>query len=216
MNEIQLLENKKKLIENKKRLREMIEHMNSQGLSLPLKDSIGELSSYDNHPADIGDELHERSKDFSLRENAEIQIRKIDEALEAIEKGTYGICSICGKEISRDRLEALPQATTCGECSAKSHEGDRRYRPLEEEIIVPPFNFQTEQNLENGKSQTIYDGEDVWQEVAKYGSSDSPQDAPGSEKYPDIWPGEGEPIGSVDFLDSIRYTRGEDGMFYED
>ncbi|NLO89381.1 MAG: transcriptional regulator [Clostridia bacterium] len=215
MDKAQLREYERRLIEKRKEMQNLINHIESHGLDSPLSLSIGELSTYDNHPADIGDEIFERSKDLSLRENAKRQIEKIDAALEAIQRGTYGICSICGKEIPRDRLEVLPQATTCEDCSSRSHEGDRSYRPLEGEVLVPPFNFQTEQDFGGGENQTIYDGEDAWQEVARYGSSDTPQDVPGSKKYPNIWPDEEEPIGSVDYLDSIPYRKGEEGIIYE-
>ena len=216
MDKVQLWENKRRLIKKKKEMQKLLNHIESHGLDYPLSNSIGELSAYDNHPADIGDEIFERSKDLSLRENAQRQIEKIDAALEAIKRGTYGICSICGNEIPRDRLAVLPQATTCEACSSESHEGDRSDRPLEEEVVIPPFNFQTEQDFGGGENQIIYDGEDTWQEVARYGSSDTPQDVPDSKKYPNIWPDEGEHLGSVDYLDSIPYRKGEDGMIYKE
>ena len=34
----------------------------------PLKESVGELSGYDNHPADLGAETFERAKDLGLKE----------------------------------------------------------------------------------------------------------------------------------------------------
>ena len=42
----------------------------------------------------------------------------VDEALEKIEKGTYGICETGGEKIEEDRLEANPSARTC-----KAHMG---------------------------------------------------------------------------------------------
>ena len=41
----------------------------------------------------------------------------IRNALGRIENGTYGVCVKCGGEISKQRLEALPTATTCMECA---------------------------------------------------------------------------------------------------
>ncbi|ACN98375.1 TraR/DksA family transcriptional regulator [Sulfurihydrogenibium azorense] len=40
-------------------------------------------------------------------------IKAIDEALERIKNGTYGICEVCGKEIEEERLEAVPWTTLC-------------------------------------------------------------------------------------------------------
>ena len=56
------LENfRQRLLEEKKELEGRIKKINN-GLKDPMADSIGELSMYDNHPADIGDELFERAK----------------------------------------------------------------------------------------------------------------------------------------------------------
>src|SRR5690625_3651718 len=60
------------------------------------QESIGELSNYDNHPADHGTELFERGKDLALNEHAEKGLRDRDEALHGIEEGTYCLCSECG------------------------------------------------------------------------------------------------------------------------
>ncbi|WP_028950824.1 TraR/DksA family transcriptional regulator [Sulfurihydrogenibium subterraneum] len=46
--------------------------------------------------------------------DVEIEIIKaIEEALERIHNGTYGICEVCGKEIEEERLEAIPWTTLC-------------------------------------------------------------------------------------------------------
>jgi len=57
-----------------------------------LRDSINELSMYDNHPADIGTETFERSKDIGLKDLAQRQIKEINDALGRITEGNYGIC----------------------------------------------------------------------------------------------------------------------------
>lgn len=55
----------------------------------------------------------------SLDENAgilgalEVRYGNVKRALDKIEKGTYGICEVCGKEIEKDRLDANPAARTC-------------------------------------------------------------------------------------------------------
>ena len=110
------LENfRQRLLEEKKELEGRIKKINN-GLKDPMADSIGELSMYDNHPADIGDELFERGKDLSLRDSAEIQYKNVERALAKIDNNTYGICDKCGKPISIDRLEALPSANLCLDC----------------------------------------------------------------------------------------------------
>ncbi len=61
------------------------------------------------------EELRE-SKAFSLIEIKHNELRMIDEALQRIEKGEYGICVDCGKRIPPARLKALPYAVRCREC----------------------------------------------------------------------------------------------------
>ena len=76
-------------------------------------DSISELSSLDQHMADLGTETFEREKDLSLLEQLEAQIGDLDAALRKIDEGTYGICEICGVDIAPERLEAMPGTRTC-------------------------------------------------------------------------------------------------------
>jgi len=61
------------------------------------------------------------TKEFllSLTDSEREQLLQIDEALRALDKGTYGICQNCGSPISRKRLEALPWATYCVPCQEK-------------------------------------------------------------------------------------------------
>lgn len=50
---------------------------------------------------------------------------KIREALKRIDEGTYGICEICGGEISEKRLEARPVATCCIDCKKEEEDQER-------------------------------------------------------------------------------------------
>ena len=59
-----------------------------------------------------GDEVLEEVGDVTLNE-----IRQIRRALAKIESGDYGVCSICGGAISKERLEALPYSTRCVSCT---------------------------------------------------------------------------------------------------
>lgn len=58
------------------------------GGAFTLRDSVGELSAYDNHPADVGSETYEREKDAGLREQAGYILREIEGALEKIDNST--------------------------------------------------------------------------------------------------------------------------------
>ncbi len=72
--------------------------------------------------ADLADKAESSyTKEFllSLTDTEREQLLQIDEALRALDKGTYGVCQACGQAISRKRLEALPWATYCIECQQK-------------------------------------------------------------------------------------------------
>ncbi|BCE16058.1 hypothetical protein RSC3_03414 [Bacillus paralicheniformis] len=97
--------------------------------------STGDLSAYDNHPGDEGTELYEREKDLALFEHEREHLHDIEHALALIEKGTYGRCEVCGKDIPYERLSVLPTATTCSEHS--STVSVSKDRPIEEEVLNP-------------------------------------------------------------------------------
>ena len=74
-----------------------------------LTDETGELSgsTSDNHLADSASETYERELEEGLEEDAQAQLREVDDALVRIEDGTYGTCTACGKAIPAARLEAV-------------------------------------------------------------------------------------------------------------
>jgi RNA polymerase-binding transcription factor DksA len=57
-------------------------------------------------------ESDEDMKNKALSDDLELKLRDVNDALDRIEGGTYGICETCGKEIPLDRLEANPSAKT--------------------------------------------------------------------------------------------------------
>ena len=101
------------------RLRKIIEHHDISGSS--LTEATGELlsSSADNHLADTASETYERELDEGIEEDAKEQLRDVEAALVRIESGDYGTCSVCGKPIPPERLEAVPWTTLCIEDARK-------------------------------------------------------------------------------------------------
>ena len=78
---------------------------------------------------DIGDEasdLSNRQLLLSLNEADMKKLKEIDEALERIEEGTYGICEECGEPISIKRLEVKPTALYCVECKSRLEKFEKR------------------------------------------------------------------------------------------
>ena len=201
MNENQLSYFREKLQEEKKALVSQITGLENSGLHLALGDSIGELSLYDNHPGDVGDELFERSKDLALRGNAHVLLERVEAALGSIKSGTYGTCDECLKGIPLARLEVAPWASKCIQCQRHEDDGDQASRPLEEALLTPPFKRTF---LDDDPNDFVgFDGEDALQAVLRYGSSDSPQDLPGTHDYEDLIPNHEEQQGIVEPGDAI-------------
>ncbi|QKY71172.1 TraR/DksA C4-type zinc finger protein [Lentibacillus sp. CBA3610] len=179
------------------------------GTSLELtKQSMDELSSYDNHPGDMGTEMFEREKDIALNEHAEQELKEINAALHAIADGTYGICKECGADIPFERLEAVPTADRCFE-HAEHNNNAPVDRPVEEGVFSPNIN----PDEITAEEQTGYDAEDAWQEVSRYGTSETASDFYGDrDHYDEMYPNSDENVGSVTDEESFL-AADQDGNF---
>lgn len=196
-----------RLLQEKKALQEEVQNINSQ-LQENLKDSVGELSSYDNHSSDLSDVTFERGKDIALRDSTLILEDKVEQALKKIEEGNYGFCADCGKKISEERLDALPYATLCLDCQEKVDQERRNVRPLEEEVFPHSFGDLNNDRLD----KTCTDGEDIQQILENYGTANSPQDIPGAVSYKDLSQEGDEYLGVVQSVENITQEEYEEAM----
>jgi DnaK suppressor protein len=67
----------------------------------------------------------DRNFELRIRDRERKLMNKIDEALERIEDGSYGVCEGCGEEISVKRLEARPVAKYCIDCKTRQEQRER-------------------------------------------------------------------------------------------
>jgi DnaK suppressor protein len=65
---------------------------------------------------DNATEMEEYGDNLAVETSLEEQLKDVDEALERIEKGTYGFCENCKEEIDIERLKVYPAAKTCIKC----------------------------------------------------------------------------------------------------
>src|SRR5256885_9994778 len=79
----------------------------------------GELTSFDQHPADSGSNLADADREEASLEVLLAQQERVREALARLDTGTYGRCVDCGRELPDERLEARPQAARCLGCQPK-------------------------------------------------------------------------------------------------
>ncbi len=155
---------KRRLIEEKKKLLITMNKMKNSAELGSMDEYYTELSSYDNHPADLGTEMFMMEHDKGLRDKLNDTLYEIEISLEAIEKGEYGVCVQCGKKIDEERLDLIPYVKLCLECSNKKIDlKDKMDFRSEEEDSISAFS-----NYKDGKDLNAFDREDSYQEVARY------------------------------------------------
>ncbi|WP_297769767.1 TraR/DksA C4-type zinc finger protein [uncultured Roseovarius sp.] len=54
-----------------------------------------------------------------LGQHGQEEVARIRAALERIRQGSFGLCSVCGEQISADRLDILPETPVCRSCAAR-------------------------------------------------------------------------------------------------
>jgi DnaK suppressor protein len=113
-----------------KHLLELRERLLNQMSGL-AKESAEEMAGYSLHMADSGTDNFDRDFALSLLSSDQDAIYEIEEALKRIEKGTYGVCELTGKQIPKARLEAIPWTRFTVEAQAQlEREGALRSRRL--------------------------------------------------------------------------------------
>ncbi|MEW5737145.1 MAG: RNA polymerase-binding protein DksA [Thermodesulfobacteriota bacterium] len=70
-------------------------------------------------PTDRASAETDRNFMLRIRDRESKLIKKIKQALDRIENGTFGICEDCGEEIGMARLKARPVTTQCIDCKTK-------------------------------------------------------------------------------------------------
>ncbi|MYL38326.1 TraR/DksA C4-type zinc finger protein [Halobacillus litoralis] len=157
---------KKQLEDRKKELEQRMMDEDQYGLKRGFASDMasGELSQYDNHPADSGTELYEREKDMALLAHYKEELQDIEYSLQQMNDGTYGICEVTGKQIPAERLEALPTARTTAEAS-----------PNEEVPSDPPVEQDVLTHLENAYGRDTddpeYNEQNAYEQVASFNQS---------------------------------------------
>lgn len=147
----ELEEFRKMLVAKRRDLLGDMSGIESGTLRTNRQDGSGDLSNMPTHPADIGSDNFEHEFTLGLLESERALLQEINEALERIENGTFGICMGTGQAIGVARLRARPWAKYCIE-----------YARLMEKGLVRPGERE-EDNRDNE------DGEDEIEDVEEEG-----------------------------------------------
>jgi RNA polymerase-binding transcription factor DksA len=124
---VQIDQARRRLDAERARLEGLRDDFVSQGLtSESEEESLSELSSLDQHQADLGTETFNRERDLSILERVEAELSDVEHALQRLDDGTFGTCEACGRPIGEARLEALPATRFCVEDQAMAEREARR------------------------------------------------------------------------------------------
>jgi DnaK suppressor protein len=82
---------------------------------------------------DLASEERDREISFILSDRERVKMSAIDDALQRISDGSYGVCESCGLEIGEQRLEALPFTRLCRDCQQDMEREARTQRRAEDD-----------------------------------------------------------------------------------
>jgi len=102
------------IMEKRKETIEELDALKESMMDVTTGEYISESSNYSLH-MEQGTDANEREKTFLFASRSSKFVTQLDDALTRIHDCTYGMCKVCGLLVPRERLEAVPTATTCAE-----------------------------------------------------------------------------------------------------
>jgi DnaK suppressor protein len=96
------------LIDLRTHVLESLGQHSEETLKRSAKEDAGDLSGYGQHMADAGTDTFDRDFALSLVSSEQEALSEVEAAIKRVRDGTYGICELTGKPISKDRLLAVP------------------------------------------------------------------------------------------------------------
>ncbi|SRR5579875_475654 len=119
-----------RLLEMATRLKNNEEGVANDALRQVSGDVSGNLSNVPMHMADLGTDTFEQEMSASLMTNTRQMQTEVAAALDRMEKGTFGKCEQCGRDISEGRLDALPYTRYCVDCAQNAeNDGEAGFQP---------------------------------------------------------------------------------------
>ncbi len=107
--------------------KEQLENMRDTILNEAGKTLSEMTGRHDNipDPNDRATVESDRSFELRIRDRERKLLSKIEEALERVDEGDFGICEGCGEDIGDKRLEARPVTTFCIDCKTKQEQKEK-------------------------------------------------------------------------------------------
>jgi RNA polymerase-binding transcription factor DksA len=106
------------LLEERRRLRAELTEMEEHQVKTEEK-PIADVSGYEDDLVDVATETFEREKELAISSNVQGMLEMVEEALERLRNGTFGICVGCRKPIDGNRLRVIPYTRLCIKCKER-------------------------------------------------------------------------------------------------
>ena len=110
---------KKRLEEKRDELVEQLRRIDERTSGKDRLNSDVSGEDFDEPGGDAASETFERSLTLAQAENTREELEAVLNAIRKIDKGTYGVCDSCQKNIKKERLEFIPWATMCTDCRGR-------------------------------------------------------------------------------------------------
>jgi DnaK suppressor protein len=111
------------LLQKRREIFQNVFEIEGEAIKKSRLDATGDLSSMPIHMADLGTDNYEQEFALDLMDSERRILHEIDDALQRLEEGTYGICEGTGDPIPKARLKAQPWARYCVEYARLVEEG---------------------------------------------------------------------------------------------
>ncbi len=116
MTKEQLSHYKQRLEEERERLMQELQDFGKEDPNNPGKFEATYPESGSNSDDDNAMEIAEFVDDATIEARISAELKDVEQALHAVEKGTYGTCKYCNKPIDEKRLDARPASSSCISC----------------------------------------------------------------------------------------------------
>lgn len=106
----------------------LIKELEQLEAGAPQPGDIGEGSPFGKREEEAT-ETFELEKRLAVEKHLKNLLNEMEHALGKFDKGTYGLCDICGQPIDPNRLEILPQANLCLKCKSGRAKNAKKFLP---------------------------------------------------------------------------------------
>ena len=115
-----LVKFKKTILMRMEEISNEMKEMKSSVLNIDSsKANMSPDSIYSLHMADAGTDSHEREKSFLFLSREDSYFRNLENALERIRSGEFGVCQLCDQLIPEERMMEVLNATKCVDCKTR-------------------------------------------------------------------------------------------------